>query len=292
MKGIDISNLNGSANIASVKNAGYGFVISKATEGHTFIDKYCSQNVTNTKANGLIAGAYHFARFIDVSGATQEANFFKQHCPSNVDFVVLDFEQQCSGDITNACLTFLDSISSIAPALIYCNPNYINIHLNSAITKYPLWIAHYGVSSPSTLRWANYAIWQYSESGKVNGVSGNVDLNISGADFNKILSRNNSFIPNGSIKQLQSLIGANPDGIVGRETLSKCPLLKVGNQNNVVKWLQYCLNSPSFVSAGISVDGIFGSGTKQAIQKYQSIRGIEADGIIGQGTWSKILGLS
>lgn len=179
MKGIDISNLNGATDIASVKNAGYGFIISKITEGSTFIDKYGRQNVANTKANGLIAGAYHFARFKDKDTAIREAEFFKANCPSSVDFVVLDFEQQCSGDMTDACLAFLDSVSSIAPAIIYCNPNYINLYLNSNITKYPLWIAHYGVSSPSVPKWGNYAIWQYSECGSVPGVSGNADLNVS-----------------------------------------------------------------------------------------------------------------
>lgn len=293
MKGIDISNLNGTANIASVKSAGYGFVISKITEGCTFVDKYGRQNVANTKANGLIAGAYHFARFRDKSTAIREANFFKQNCPSNVDFVVLDFEQQCSGDMTDACLAFLNSVSSIAPALIYSNPNYINLYLNSNITKYPLWVAHYGVSSPSTPKWGDYAIWQYSETGSVSGVNGNVDLNISGSAFNSIINKNNSspsnFVPNGSIKQLQSVIGANADGIPGPETLSKCPLLQVGSSGNAVKWLQYVLNS--LCHEHINKDGIFGQDTKRVLINYQGYYKLNMDGICGQGTWSKILKL-
>jgi len=78
MKGIDISNLNGYVDIGAVKNSGYGFVISKITEGSTFIDKYGWQNVANTKANGLIAGAYHFARFTDKNVSIREANFLNK----------------------------------------------------------------------------------------------------------------------------------------------------------------------------------------------------------------------
>ncbi|WP_234121184.1 GH25 family lysozyme [Clostridium hydrogenum] len=285
-------NILNNGQLTSFKNAGYGFVISKITEGSTFVDKYGKQNVASTKSNGLIAGAYHFARFKDKAGAIEEANFFKQNCPANVDFVVLDFEQQCSGDMTDACLAFLDTISSIAPAIIYCNPNYINSYLNSAITKYHLWIANYGVSSPKVPIWGTYAIWQYSESGRVNGISENADLNVTGPAFNSIINRNNSnnFTPNGSIKQLQSLIGANADGIPGPQTLSKCPTIRTGSTGNVVKWLQYVLNS--LCHSGLSMDGIFGQGTKQAVINYQGYYKLSMDGIVGQDTWKKILKLS
>lgn len=256
MKGIDISNLNGSANISAVKNAGYGFVISKATEGRTFIDKYCSQNVANTKANGLISGAYHFARFTDISGARIEADFFKSHCPSNVDFVVLDFEQQCSGDMTQACLTFLDSISSIAPALIYCNPDYINVHLNSNITKYPLWIAHYGVPSPSVPKWGTYAIWQYSETGRVDGVSGDVDLNVSGSQFNSIVGKTN-----------QSEYSYNEKNVVGDKWTAM-----VQSALNQVK-IYDDDNKP------LICDGVLGKKTKQAYVRFQEVVDVPRTGI-------------
>jgi GH25 family lysozyme M1 (1,4-beta-N-acetylmuramidase) len=162
-----------------VKNDEMGFIVAKATEGSTFVDAYYKQNIANAKAIGLLVGAYHFAGFTDVSTATTEANFFMSNCSSeNLDFVVLDFEQQCSGDMTEACLAFLDIIAKVAPAIIYCNPSYINTYLNSNITKYPLWIANYGVSAPQTPLWGSYAIWQYSDSGQITGISGNVDLDV------------------------------------------------------------------------------------------------------------------
>lgn len=252
MKGIDISNLNGDVDISAVKRSGYEFVISKITEGSTFIDKYGRRNVANTKANGLIAGAYHFARFRDKNVSIREANFFKQNCPSNVDFVVLDFEQQCSGDMTEACLAFLDSISAVATAVIYCNPNYINLYLNSSITKYPLWIANYGVSSPNVPRWSSYAIWQYSEYGRVNGVNGYVDLNVSGPSF-----RFGSGSGNTSVAQ-----------------------------NSSVTLLQQELNS--MINANLVVDGILGLATMGAVRRFQTIMGLMVDGIAGANTWSAI----
>ncbi|WP_368488360.1 glycoside hydrolase family 25 protein [Clostridium sp. BJN0013] len=140
IKGVDISNLNGSISIDTIKNAGHNFLIAKATEGSTFVDKYYNSNIAKAKALGLVTGAYHFARFQDRAKAIQEANFFKQIAAgAKPDFVVLDFEQQCSGDMTEACLAFLEIVATIAPALIYCNPSYIKAYLNNRITKYPLW---------------------------------------------------------------------------------------------------------------------------------------------------------
>lgn len=316
MKGIDISNLNGTVNIASVKSAGYGFVISKITEGCTFIDKYGVNNVANTKSNGLIAGAYHFARFRDESTAAQEANFFKANCPSNVDFVVLDFEQQCSGDMTAACLTFLDSISSLAPAFIYCNPNYIKLHLNSSITKYPLWIANYGVSSPAVPLWGKYAIWQYSESGSVDGIYGAVDLDVTGVDFNidngggssnttsLLQSELNSLInanlaidgiygqsTTAAVKKFQTLMGLQADGDAGSNTWKAINKIRSYPTDGVnyphyeyeTRWIQWRI--------GAYIDGIFGRGTEHKVKEFQQSvnsaygENLTVDGIVGKETW-------
>jgi lysozyme len=184
IKGIDISNLNGAVDINKIKNAGNSFVIAKATEGSTFVDKFYNDNIKNAKALGLVTGAYAFGRFATITKAIQEANFFKQIAAgAKPDFVVLDFEQQCSGDMTEACLAFLDIISDIAPALIYCNPSYIKEHLNSKITKYPLWVAHYGVKSPSFTLWDKHSIWQFTDKGQISGVSGYIDLNYMTEEF-------------------------------------------------------------------------------------------------------------
>lgn len=86
-----------------------------------------------------------------------------------------------------------------------------------------------------------------------------------------------------SVKYLQHAIGAAEDNIQGPATLSKCPILKIGCNSNAVKWVQAKLN--------IVVDGIFGNGTKIAVQNFQAKNGLAADGIVGQNTWKRLLGL-
>lgn len=79
------------------------------------------------------------------------------------------------------------------------------------------------------------------------------------------------------------------DGIPGPATLAGCPLLRKGARGNITKLVQEKLTNLGYSTNG--VDGIFGSGTKSAIIKYQNTKGLSADGIVGQNTWKKLLGL-
>ena len=79
------------------------------------------------------------------------------------------------------------------------------------------------------------------------------------------------------------------DGIPGPNTLKGCPLLKKGARGNITKLVQEKLTNLGYSTNG--VDGIFGSGTKSAVIKYQRAKGLSADGIVGQNTWKKLLGL-
>ena len=79
------------------------------------------------------------------------------------------------------------------------------------------------------------------------------------------------------------------DGIPGPNTLKGCPLLREGARGNITKLVQEKLTNLGYSTNG--VDGIFGSGTKSAVIKYQRAKGLSADGIVGQNTWKKLLGL-
>ena len=64
------------------------------------------------------------------------------------------------------------------PIVIYSSPYFINDNLDSRLAKYPLWVAHYGVSIPmSNNVWGtNYVGHQYTETGRVDGINGYCDL--------------------------------------------------------------------------------------------------------------------
>lgn len=76
------------------------------------------------------------------------------------------------------------------------------------------------------------------------------------------------------------------DGINGPNTLAGCPTVKKGARGNITKLIQERLNSVGF---SLSTDGIFGSGTKNAVVVFQRNRGLSQDGIVGKNTWSWLL---
>ena len=79
------------------------------------------------------------------------------------------------------------------------------------------------------------------------------------------------------------------DGIAGSNTLKGCPILKQGARGNITKLLQMKLLSLGYSTNGI--DGIFGTGTKNAVMTFQKANGLVADGIVGENTWRKLLNI-
>lgn len=68
-------------------------------------------------------------------------------------------------------------------------------------------------------------------------------------------------------------------------------IYKQGSKSTCVKYMQQILNA-SGVAGKVSADGVFGSGTKSAVVKFQKAKKIGADGIVGSGTWKKLCSVS
>lgn len=80
--------------------------------------------------------------------------------------------------------------------------------------------------------------------------------------------------------------GLKVDGLRGPKTLDACVTVKRGAKGNITKLIQERLNSVGF---HISLDGIFGGGTENAVKVFQRNRGLSADGIVGRNTWEWLL---
>jgi len=91
-----------------------------------------------------------------------------------------------------------------------------------------------------------------------------------------------------AVRSFQSSRGLVSNGIVDANTWPiLCPLLRVGANSRAVTALQIQLNKHY---AGISEDGIFGSGTEGAVRSFQSSVGLTADGVAENNTWREALG--
>jgi peptidoglycan hydrolase-like protein with peptidoglycan-binding domain len=91
-----------------------------------------------------------------------------------------------------------------------------------------------------------------------------------------------------AVKSFQSSKGLASDGIVGPNTWGALTItLRNGSSGEAVKALQTQLNQKN--SAGLVVDGLFGSATESAVRAFQQHAGITVDGVVGSVTWRNIL---
>lgn len=290
MKGIDVSSHNGDINWSAVKNDGVEVAIIKATEGVDFVDSMVNQHYIGAKNVGLNIGFYHFMS--EKTDPYRQAEDF-YNCIKDKSYNVmpcLDIEVNNYGrsaaEITDRCLTFLNRFKELSgqDCMIYTGGYFGRDNLDSRIKNYPGWIAHYGVNSPMKTGFPLVG-HQYSETGRVNGVNGNVDVN----NFNEGIFLDNAVVVNnattqqpigGKIAELQSICGVAVDNIWGPITdnaVRNLPLAGLPYHTpELTKWVQ--------ARVGCNVDGVFGPVTADAVKGWQSSHELVVDGIAGYNT--------
>lgn len=201
LKGIDVSKHQGNINWANVKNAGIQFAIIRAGLGKlaTQKDEQFENNYAGCKSNGIPVGAYWFCYAQSEADAKLEA----QACISvlkgkTFEYPIwYDIEDQtdkygnvtCSvkslgkAKITAIAKAFLSTLEAAGYYVgVYSYKAALESYIDSSVrNKYPVWIAHTGVSK--TTYSGAYGIWQYSWTGTVRGISGNVDMDYCYVDY-------------------------------------------------------------------------------------------------------------
>ena len=169
---IDVSSHNGYDITGILEQMGTTNTIVKISESTTYLNPCLSAQVEQSNPIGF----YHFARFGgDVAEAEAEARFFLDNVPTQVKYLVLDYEDDPSGDAqanTNACLRFMQMIADAGYKPIYYSYKPFtleNVDYQQILAQFPnsLWIAGYGLNdgtanfeyfpSMDGIRW-----WQYS----------------------------------------------------------------------------------------------------------------------------------
>lgn len=185
-EGIDISHYQNKIEYNKLDTL--DFVICKKSEGISIIDKCFEKNFDSIKC---LKGAYHFFR-PECDGKTQ-AEFFLNDLNINeldikpvidVEFCYTWNKQKIDISIKNLLemLNYIENKLGRKP-IIYTSPNFWNKYLSNKIDKnnnFLLWIADYRKSeSPEIPKgFKDWIIWQKTPNYKVDGINGNVDLNI------------------------------------------------------------------------------------------------------------------
>lgn len=177
---IDVSKYQGNINWQAVRDAGYVGAVVKVSgsDAGDYYDPTCSTNYYGAKAAGLAIGGYHFAGGGD---ANHEAEFFVNGMKpfEEGDVFVLDWEIQ-HPDPVGWCDAFVNRVHDLTGVwcLVYMNGSTRNAFDWSRIAaKCGFWIAWYGRDPESDLPVAGtYVMHQYTSTGQVPGIAGNVDL--------------------------------------------------------------------------------------------------------------------
>lgn len=192
--GIDVSRYQGTIDWKQVKNAGVRFAIIRAgyrgyQSGELMEDVCFRQNMDGANQNGIGAGVYFFTQAVNEQEAVEEAQMVLDLVkPYVISYpIVIDTERvNGSGRAdklgkeqrTAVCNAFCRTIEEAGyTPMIYASSNWFKEQLNSDELPYAKWVAHYGVSAPSY--GGAYHLWQYTSDGRIDGITGRVDLNIS-----------------------------------------------------------------------------------------------------------------
>ena len=190
--GIDVSKWNGSIDWNAVKNSGVSYVIIRvgyrgSSQGSLIDDPTFKTNIKGATAAGLKVGVYFFTQAVDEVEAVQEASMVLDRISGyKISYpVFLDVEASGgrgdkidSATRTAVCKAFCNTIQNAGyTAGIYANKTWLTGKMDAgALGSYKIWLAQYAAAPTYTGR---YDLWQYKSTGKVSGISGNVDLNLS-----------------------------------------------------------------------------------------------------------------
>lgn len=191
LKGIDVSKWNGRIDWKKVKKAGIDFCIIRTGYSKT-VDHKFKYNIEEAIENGLQIGVYHFSYATTNAKAREEAEFCLELIKPYKKYITLgvwfDYEYDSVSysrrygvyptkkSVTSLAKTFCSTVEKNGYSTgIYTNLDFSsNYFTKEVLNKYPTWIAVWGKMNYH----GKYVMWQYTDSGRVDGIQGKVDMNI------------------------------------------------------------------------------------------------------------------
>ena len=195
-EGVDVSVYQGNIDWNRAKADGIEFAIMRAGYGKYVSqkDKYFDQNMKNAKAAGLPCGVYWFSYALTPEDAIKEADAcyeviknYKLEYPVSFDMETESQMKLPKETVAQIIEEFCGRMESYGYyTTLYTYASFLNYKVEDRIfDKYDIWVAHYNTSKPAFNR--NYGLWQYSCTGSVQGITGNVDRDYVYLDYERII---------------------------------------------------------------------------------------------------------
>ena len=271
VKGIDVAKWNGTIDWSKVKASGVHFAILKVINKQCREEDAFQKNYVGATTQGLSVGCYNYSYATTVEKARQDAgkvlqvlNGRKMPCK-----VWLDVEDKCQQGLGHLLIDIINAYRQVIEYAgyefgVYTGLYFYNTYLKPYATelKCDFWIARYPSSTKVMVSYnppegkkpsIRHALWgwQYSSSGSVPGINGNVDMDLYYGDVSM-------------------------------------PTLRKGSSGADVKELQILLIKAGYSCGKYGTDGKFGESTLEAVKAFQTDRGLAVDGVVGVNTWKKL----
>lgn len=185
LKGVDVSEWQGRIDWAKAKADGIEYAIIRVGwhgNNDSHVDDWFEYNVSECERLGIPYGVYLYSYITTTAGATNAANFvlnqLKGHTLSYPVYLDLEDNSTINTDHGAIAQTFLNKITAAGyRGGVYANLKWWNNYLTSSVfnnAAWSKWVAQYNYECNYT---GTYDMWQCTSSGKVDGISGNADLN-------------------------------------------------------------------------------------------------------------------
>lgn len=204
--GIDVSQYQSNIDWQAVKDSGVDFVIIRAGYGKELhqVDPTFYSNIEGAQAVGIDVGIYWYSYADNSETARREAEvcyeLIKDYSFEYPIYFDIEEPKHSNMSIAQTSVivdTFCSEMENRGYYVgVYSYANFLQSHIyRSVLEKYDVWVAQY--SDSLTAYNGHYGVWQYSSTGQVNGISGNVDMNYCYNDYSQIISANPDpdFIP-------------------------------------------------------------------------------------------------
>ena len=182
IRGIDISNWQGEINFPRLAQTDVRLLYIKATEGTDYRDPRLDDYYDGARREGLKTAFYHYLLARTDEEARAEARYFAGALSGRRSDALFAVEpgnrrfftsKESFSRVVGVFLEEAERLLGIG-GMIYTD-SYSARADYTGLTRFPLWVAQYGVAAPDTGEWSTWTGWQYTDKGRRLGIDGYVD---------------------------------------------------------------------------------------------------------------------